>query len=79
MRVLRENNQLVTTSLDRLTNQVSDLAVQIGNQSQSIGRLEKAITDLTQESKTQLEIAQLQTQNVAELVKIVQQLAIARG
>lgn len=80
---LEQSNQRLSDRIDQmntsLTHRIDDLAVQISNQSQSIGRLEKAISDLAEDSRSQHEIAQLQAQNVAELIKTVQQLAIARG
>jgi chromosome segregation ATPase len=80
---MEQANQRLSDRIDQmntsLVTRIDDLAIQISNQAKSIGRLEKAIADLTEESKTQLETAKLQTQNVAELIRTVRELAIARG
>uniref|UniRef100_A0A832H206 Uncharacterized protein n=1 Tax=Oscillatoriales cyanobacterium SpSt-402 TaxID=2282168 RepID=A0A832H206_9CYAN len=81
----------------QLTSRIDDLAVQIGNQAQSIDRLERSIDRLTEnvdrvnttlENRfTQLQssierqsaTADKQAENVAELIKLARELALARG
>ncbi len=91
---IAQSNQQLSDRIEQvnsnLTSRIEDLAVQIGHQSQSIDRLERtldsgfnrleqAIDNLVQESRQNNETAKLQAQNVAELIKTVQQLALARG
>jgi hypothetical protein len=80
---IAESNQQLSDRIDQmnasLVNRIDDLAVQIGSQAQSISRLEQAINALAEDSKTQNATAQLQAQNVAELIRTVRELAIARG
>lgn len=87
--IAQSNQQLanrIDQMSDRLGNQISDLAVQVStltnsitSQSNRLDRIETAIDNLVQESRQNNETAKLQAQNVAELIKTVQQLAIARG
>lgn len=76
---MAQSNRDTNATIDRLGMKIDDLAVQIGHQAQSIGRLEQSIRDLSEETREQHEIARIQSQNVAELIRTVQQLTITRG
>jgi methyl-accepting chemotaxis protein len=87
---MEQANQRLSDRIDqmgeRLGNQISDLAAQvsiltssINGQSNRLDRIETAIDTLVAESRQNNETAKIQSQNVTELIKTVQQLAIARG
>jgi chromosome segregation ATPase len=59
-------------SIDQVGHKIDDLAVQVGTLSESITRLERTVD-------RQYTTAELQSQNVAELIRTVRELAIARG
>lgn len=66
-------------TIERLGMKIDDLAVQVGNLTTAITDQKRAIDGLLEESRQNNETAKLQAQNVAELIKTVQQLALARG